>query len=184
LGHRARPRRSGPRSARRKALRSGTPTQPAQLRVFVYGTLKRGQSNHERFCRGLKAAQEATVQGRLYDLPYGFPALVVPETNIRATGTTDYLADTDTQNRTQARPQESSPGWNTVYGELLVFDDPAERLPVLDDLEGFRPGEESFYKRVLVPTTLAETEMTTLAWTYVVESASGLYLPGGRWPAQ
>ncbi len=104
--------------------------------------------------------------------------------NIRATGTTDYLADTDTQHRTQAWPQESSPGWNTVYGELLVFDDPAERLPVLDDLEGFRPGKESFYKRVLIPTTLAETGMITLAWTYVVESAFGLYLPGGHWPAQ
>lgn len=106
---------------------------------------------------------------------------MVPEADVRATGTTDYLADTDALNRAEAQPQQSSPGWDTVRGELLSFDDPEERLPDLDALEGFRPGEESFYKRVLIPVTLSET--VTLAWTYVVESASGLYLPGGHWPA-
>jgi gamma-glutamylcyclotransferase (GGCT)/AIG2-like uncharacterized protein YtfP len=70
-----------------------------------------------------------------------------------------------------------------VHGELLSFDDPEERLPTFDKLEGFHPGGESFYKRVLIPATLAETGVRTLAWAYVVESASGVYLPGGRWPA-
>ena len=152
------------------------------MAVFVYGSLKRGQSNHERFCRGVLAVKEATVRGRLYELPFGFPALVVPEADVRATGTMDYRADVDTQNRRQASSPEISPGWDTVYGELLTFDDPEERLPALDGLEGFRPGEESLYRRVLISITLLETGTTILAWAYVGEAASGVYLPGGRWP--
>ena len=153
-----------------------------RLNLFVYGTLKRGQSNHERFCRGLISVQEATVRGRLYELPFGFPALVIPETEVRATGTTNYLTDAEAGRYEEAEVSETPSSWDTVWGELLVFDDPEKRLPMLDDLEFFRPGEESFYKRVLIPATLAETGTTLLAWAYAIESASGLYLPGGHWP--
>ena len=154
-----------------------------RLNLFVYGTLKRGQSNHERFCRGLISVQEATVRGRLYELPVGFPALVVPEADMRATGTMNYLADAEAAARYNiVEASEIPSGWDTVQGELLVFDDPEERLPILDDLEGFRPGEKSFYRRVLVPTTLLETGATVPAWAYALKSASGLYLRGGRWP--
>jgi gamma-glutamylcyclotransferase (GGCT)/AIG2-like uncharacterized protein YtfP len=157
--------------------------EPPRLHLFVYGTLKRGQRNHERFCQGLISAQDATVRGRIYDLPSGFPALVVPEGDVRAVGTVDYLADVDTQDRAKISPQESSPGWDTVIGELFTFDDPTRRLPLLDALEGFHPGEESFYRRILVPTTLTGTILSVVpAWTYVHESARGLHLPSGRWP--
>ena len=64
----------------------------------------------------------------------------------------------------------------------MSFDDPGERLPALDGLEGFRPGEEGFYRRVLIPATLARTGTIVLAWAYAIESESGVYLPGGRWP--
>ncbi len=101
---------------------------------------------------------------------------------MRAVGTTNYLADVETQSRIRTEPRESSRGWDMVHGELFSFDDPEERLPAFDGLEGFRPGEESLYERVLIPTTLARTDPAILAWTYVVDSASGLHLPGGRWP--
>ena len=153
------------------------------LNLFVYGTLKRGQRNHERFCQGLISVQEATVRGRLYELPVGFPALVVPEADVRATGTMNYLADAEAAARyNKVEASEIPSSWDTVQGELLVFDDPEERLPILDDLEGFRPGKKSFYRRVLVPTTLLETGATVPAWAYALRSASGLYLRGGRWP--
>lgn len=157
--------------------------QPVLLDVFVYGTLKRGQRNHERFCREALTVREATVRGRLYDLPYGFPALLVPKVDVQATGTTDYLFDARAKSHAQTRPQEKSPGRDIVYGELLTFDDPGQRLPDLDALEGFRPGESGFYRRVLVPATPAEAGTTVLAWTYAVNSISGIYLPEGRWPA-
>ncbi len=40
------------------------------LRLFVYGTLKRGYWNHAPFCRGALAVQEAQVRGRLFEGPW------------------------------------------------------------------------------------------------------------------
>jgi len=66
------------------------------LRLFVYGTLKKGFWNFDRFCTRAISIEPATTWGRLYHLPTGFPALEVPESNILATGTADPLADTRT----------------------------------------------------------------------------------------
>lgn len=156
--------------------------KPALLDVFVYGTLKRGQRNHERFCRGVLAVREATVRGLLYDLPFGFPALVVPKEDVWTTGTANYRADVEAQNNARTGTLGTSPNRDVVHGELMSFDDSEERLPALDSLEGFRPGEKSCYGRVLGPATVAETGAIVPAWVYVVESASGVYLPGGCWP--
>jgi hypothetical protein len=49
------------------------------LRLFVYGTLKRGYWNHQRFCAQARSIEPAVVWGRLYHLHAGFPALEVPE---------------------------------------------------------------------------------------------------------
>jgi len=159
-----------------------TPMELSRLDLFAYGTLKRGQRNHERFCQSVKQTQAATLRGHLYNLPLGFPALVVPHEDVIATGTTDYLTDAEKQHCTPPGPATSLPGWDTVHGELLSFDDPRERLPALDGLEGFYPGAESFYSRVLVPATLTENGASVLAWAYTVESGSGVYLPDARWP--
>ncbi|OQA89179.1 MAG: Gamma-L-glutamyl-butirosin B gamma-glutamyl cyclotransferase [bacterium ADurb.Bin236] len=43
--------------------------------IFVYGTLMRGMSNHDRFCRDALNIEPAVTTGRLYHLPYGFPAM-------------------------------------------------------------------------------------------------------------
>ncbi len=102
---------------------------------------------------------------------------------MRATGTTDYLADAEEQHRARTGPLVPSPNWNLVHGELLTFYNPGERLPTLDGLEGFRPGEKSFYSRILIPTVLAETGESILAWAYAVEAADGVHLPDGRWPS-
>lgn len=156
--------------------------KPVLFDIFVYGTLKRGQRNHERYCRVALAVREATVRGRLYDLPFGFPALIVPKEDVLATGTGEYLSDAKVRSHTQARPHELSPDWDAVYGELLTFDDPEKRLPDLDTLEGFRPGKSGFYSRVLVPAALTEADTTVLAWTYAVDYTSGTYLPKGVGP--
>lgn len=87
--------------------------------LFVYGTLKRGFDNHDRFCRGVIGIEEAAVSGELYDLPFGFPALVVARENIYASGTSDYLLDAATQRQlndsvSQGQNEEGTP----VSGEL------------------------------------------------------------------
>jgi len=150
------------------------------VEIFVYGTLKRGERNHDRFCRGILRIREAKIRGRLYDLPFGFPALVTPEESILATGTAYYAADAERQRCTV--PDADPVRGDVVHGELLTFDDPLARLPALDGLEGFRPGEKSLYRRVLIPAWVDEGRV--VAWAYAVEHPSGEYLPGGRWPAR
>ncbi len=75
---------------------------PGLLRVFVYGTLKRGMRNHERFCAGALSIEEGVVRGRLYETDSGLLVLQVPETDILAHGTADPLADVATLARFEA----------------------------------------------------------------------------------
>jgi len=149
------------------------------LRLFVYGTLKRGFWNHDRFCRGVLTVEEAVVRGRLFETSSGIPVLQVPEEDILAVGTTDPLADVATQAHVTARMSSPEPTpdrppkkgtgapWGDVYGELLTFDDPETRLPAIDRLEGFHPGGPSLYRRVLVAVQVNGSVIP--AWLYVGE---------------
>ena len=144
--------------------------------------MKHGECNHDRFCRGANTVREASGRGRLYDLPFGFPALVVPEEDVYAVGTTDYLADAGLTRSVPAGAQKNLPDWDVVHGELLVFSDVEKRLPKIDGLEGFVPGKEGLYTRVLVPVTLADDGETVLAWAYCREEGCGVRVRGGSWP--
>ncbi len=155
--------------------------EPALL-MFFYGTLKRGHANHDPFCRGALFVREATVRGQLYDLPFGYPALVVPGEDVVAVGTASPLRDAAEQGRLGRVSPHPASG-PRVFGELFAFDDPEARLPALDCLEGFDPQDGSSpYRRVLLPVE-TESESGVLAWAYVVAAASGVHLPAGRWPA-
>jgi len=151
------------------------------LVMFFYGTLKRGERNHERFCDGALRVEEGAVRGDVYDLPFGYPALVVPRESIHAFGTGNFARDVEKQWRLGRGlvPFMEGP---RVFGEIFAFDDPESRLPVLDRLEGFDPTDAScHYCRVLLPVE-TNGDSVLLAWAYVVEESSGSHLPGGRWP--
>lgn len=45
------------------------------VKIFVYGTLKKGFRNHDRFCGNAISIEPVTVNGRLYDTGWGFPAM-------------------------------------------------------------------------------------------------------------
>lgn len=48
----------------------------SSLRIFVYGTLKPGYRNHDRYCRDrLIDLQPAQVRGSVYSLPVGYPGM-------------------------------------------------------------------------------------------------------------
>ncbi len=182
---------------------TGTPMNPTEpsnantngmLRLFVYGTLKRGFWNHERFCRGVLTVEDAVVRGRLFETSSGIPVLEVPEEDILAVGTTNPLADVATQAHMTARMSNPEPTldrlpkkgtgapWAPVYGELLTFDDPETRLPAIDRLEGFHPGGPCLYRRVLVPVRAIGTGLP--AWLYVADVTEYLGfkpLPSGKW---
>jgi len=69
--------------------------------------------------------------------------------------------------------------WGPVYGELLTFDDPENRLPAIDRLEGFHPGGPCLYRRVLVPVRANGTGLPV--WLYVGEDpSSGSLKPLGK----
>lgn len=156
--------------------------EPALL-MFFYGTLKRGHRNHDPFCRGARFVGEATLRGKLYDLPFGYPALIVPEEDVFAVGTAAPLRDAAEQRRLGRERTVAHPtGGPRVFGELFAFDDPEARLPALDRLEGFDLEDGSSpYRRVLLPVETASND-GVLAWAYVVEATSGVHLPEGRWP--
>jgi gamma-glutamylcyclotransferase (GGCT)/AIG2-like uncharacterized protein YtfP len=139
------------------------------LVAFVYGTLKRGYWNHDRFCNDAIHIEEATVRGRLYELPSGIPVLQVPDNYVLAAGSLDPLADVATQELFRARltvATDHEKGWRMIHGELMVFPDARLSLPPIDRLEGFRPGLPSLYNRVLVPVTLEDGRWIP-AWCYV-----------------
>jgi len=140
------------------------------LRLFVYGTLKKGFWNFDRFCTRAIRIEPATTWGRLYHLPAGFPALEVPESSILATGTTDPLADTRTQNTIELpenamiRPEGD---WDLVHGELMTFANPGFDLPPIDRLEAFDPNGRCVYKRVLV--VVEANDLIRPVWLYTMQ---------------
>lgn len=144
-------------------------------RIFVYGTLKQGFWNHDRYCRGAISVEEATVLGRLYRLPSGIPALMVPERSILAHGSADILADLALQRCLMVHGDECLMQcvgeWRDIEGELITLSDPARVLPPIDRLEGFHPDHISLYKRVLVAVMMPDNSYGT-AWCYVAGPAT------------
>ncbi|MEE9368284.1 MAG: gamma-glutamylcyclotransferase family protein [Pontiella sp.] len=138
-----------------------------QLRIFVYGTLKRGYWNHERFCSQAVSIEPATTWGRLYHLSAGFPALEIPDCRILAHGTSDPLADTQIQNAIElpenamTRPEGD---WDLIHGELMTFTDSGLDLPPIDRLEGFNPNGHSMYERVLA--AIESNDCLHTCWAY------------------
>ena len=155
--------------------------------LFVYGTLKRGCWNHDRFCGGAFHIQKAVVRGQLYELPSGIPVLQILEDDILAVGTGDVSADIGIQKRLTSTLtlQQVEPPMNgeVVYGELLMFDDAEQCIPAIDRLEGFCPGLVSMYRRVLTPVFMENGVVA--GWVYVTDSEEFLWscrrLEDGRW---
>ncbi|AEF93531.1 AIG2 family protein [Desulfotomaculum nigrificans CO-1-SRB] len=50
--------------------------------VFVYGTLMMGLSNHQVIQPYVQSIQPAEMKGRLYDLLYGYPAMIAGEEKV------------------------------------------------------------------------------------------------------
>jgi gamma-glutamylcyclotransferase (GGCT)/AIG2-like uncharacterized protein YtfP len=159
--------------------------------LFVYGTLKTGFENHRRFCASSTSVGPAWAEGRLYPLPQGYPALVLPKTALIMLGTADY--DIDVWNQAKLRegsqagsPTESLPQperLDRASGELLELASPND-LQALDALEDFRPGEACSYFRALI--WIEDVSGARLpAWSYVWPDETppaGEPLPHNRWP--
>lgn len=158
------------------------------LAIFVYGTLKRGYWNHDRFCRDAIHIEEAEVRGRLYELHSGIPALQVPDGDVIVVGSSDPVADVVLQWRTAAdmlaSVGQNTDDWQMIQGELIHFADPRLHLPSIDRLEGLRPGLPGLYRRVLVPVFISG-DQSVPAWCYVAGEYVDLHslsYGGTSWP--
>lgn len=173
-------------------MKSANLRPPASIRLFLYGTLKRGFPFHASHCQGALAIQPALVRGRLYRLSAGIPILEVPPESVLARATDDPLRDAEIQEHFEGLLAEacktrggaaSGAEWHLVSGELMTFPDPVERLALLDEFEEFYVEEEvsegdaatntiarsksrSVYVRVLVTATLQHGGHLP-AWVYV-----------------
>lgn len=142
--------------------------------IAVYGSLKEGYWNHDRFCSGALHIEKATIRGRLYELPSRIPVLRVPDGDILSVGTSNPVADAAIQQSFEGRVTMATGCneslWDMIHGEVIVLPDPRLSLPPIDRLEGFRPGLPSLYRRVLVPV-LKNGDEWTAAWCYVGDDA-------------
>ena len=154
-----------------------------KIQVFVYGTLKKGCFNHNRFCRNAVNIEKGVIWGRLYHLPAGYPAIEIPKTSIMANGSTNPIIDTVIQNRIPAdkmtfnRPLGD---WDLVQGEIISFSDPLRDLSPIDRLEGFSPSGGSLYRRSLITSRL-KTQLIPV-WVYwFPECRGGTRVNSGKW---
>ncbi|MEQ8822073.1 MAG: gamma-glutamylcyclotransferase family protein [Sumerlaeia bacterium] len=145
------------------------------LKIFVYGTLKRGFANHH-LMEGYAAVEDCVVVGGLLIPAHrAYPYLRIARADILAYGSADPLADLELQARI-GRSMETLGGLRAapdgaerfaVEGELYTYRDGREILPRLDALEEFHPGRPpgaSNYHRVLAR---AGREGSRVAWVYI-----------------
>lgn len=127
------------------------------LQVFVYGTLKPGECNYQRYCLGkVVEEKEAIAYGQLFDLSLGYPAMTVGESPVQ--GFVLTFADS---------------------GILGILDE-------LEDYQEHRKPEENEYNRHKIATYNRDGKALGMAWAYLmtfekVKQFEGILMPSGLW---
>jgi gamma-glutamylcyclotransferase (GGCT)/AIG2-like uncharacterized protein YtfP len=114
-------------------------SQPSIVRVFVYGTLKPGESNYQTYCQGKTITEiQAYTKGQLYHLPAGYPAMTVGINKVKG-----YLLSFSSSN-------------------ILIS------LDCLENYQETRTSEHNDYYRQKVPVySLCDRSLNT-AWCYLM----------------
>jgi gamma-glutamylcyclotransferase (GGCT)/AIG2-like uncharacterized protein YtfP len=126
------------------------------LSIFVYGTLKPGQTNYGCCRERLLRVEAAMVRGQLFDLSVGYPAMTLGDRWVL--------------------------GYRLVFPDeqiLLVLDE-------LEDYSRHRPSQENEYQRVWVEMFSREAQSLGSGWTYRmdidrVQRYQGRLLNSGEW---
>ncbi len=127
------------------------------LKIFVYGTLKPGETNYQRYCAGkVVEAKRAIAFGQLFDLPLGYPAMTLGDSPVQ--GFLLTFAD---------------PNVLSILDELEDYD--PQRLP-----------EENEYYRQQIDIYSPTGQALGLAWVYLMTSKQvqyleGIPIPSGWW---
>jgi gamma-glutamylcyclotransferase (GGCT)/AIG2-like uncharacterized protein YtfP len=129
------------------------------LHVFVYGTLKPGEANFDRYCGNrVIASRHAHIEGNLYDLSaLGYPGAIH--------------------------------GNSRVHGFVLSFDRPTilAELDELENFQPHRdPAENDYNRESIVAYLSTDRTSSIVAWAYfmnpeLVRRCGGIHLPNGWW---
>lgn len=120
--------------------------------VFVYGTLKPGEKMFHHISHTVREAFPATVTGRLYDTPFGYPLLINP----------------------------GEQGEPVISGVLLVAREECheEMYRIMDVIEG----EAGFEKKVLEITLEDGTRVDAVVYYYREPPPYAQPFAGTEWP--
>jgi gamma-glutamylcyclotransferase (GGCT)/AIG2-like uncharacterized protein YtfP len=129
----------------------------SNLKVFVYGTLKPGEYNYQRYCEGKVVEEKRAIAfGQLFNLPLGYPAMTLGESPVQGFVLTF-----------------SNPAFLDVLDEL-------------EDYNPHRTPEENEYIRQQIETYNLSGQSLGLAWVYLmtveqVQRFGGVLMPSGWW---
>lgn len=127
------------------------------VQVFVYGTLKPGEANYKRFCAGkIVDAKKAFVQGKLFALPMGYPAMTLGDSQVH--------------------------GYLLSFTNPAILN----QLDVLEDYHPTREVSENLYNRKTIEVYQGEWLSLGWAWVYLmslerVDQLGGVLQPDGWW---
>ncbi|MEL6398283.1 MAG: gamma-glutamylcyclotransferase [Cyanobacteria bacterium J06626_4] len=128
--------------------------------VFVYGTLKPGEAAYRRYCQPqVVSAQPALVQGDLFHLPQGYPALTVGDR------------------------------WIKGFRLQLQDDRAIATIDEFEDYDPSRLAAENLYVRQQLPIFSPTRHPLGTAWVYQMErqriqALGGVVVTSGDWSRQ
>ncbi|WP_199295810.1 gamma-glutamylcyclotransferase [Trichocoleus sp. FACHB-591] len=130
------------------------------LKVFVYGTLKPGEVNYQRYCAGkVVTATPAIARGQLFALPLGYPAMTWGTQTVH--------------------------GFLLSFQDTAIL----SRLDALEDFVSGRSPEQNEYQREVITVFDSEGQPLGRAWAYLmhlhhIQQLRGVLIPDGIWLAQ
>ena len=131
------------------------------INIFVYGSLRKGFFNYEKYLEGKVAKIKPAILKNmdLYHMPYkGYPAII--------------------------------PGTSEVLGEIIVVNDYESTIPPIDKMEGFigegNPNNE--YHKKLLEVELLNTGEKEKCYVYFYNkdkdnlfNDKAIHIPDGNW---
>jgi gamma-glutamylcyclotransferase (GGCT)/AIG2-like uncharacterized protein YtfP len=129
------------------------------LQVFVYGTLKPGECNYQRYCAGfVVGAQPAVARGLLFALPVGYPAMTPGEGSVH--------------------------GVLLSFASPAIL----RHLDELEDYDPDRPTSQNEYDRQQIEVFNPALQSLGLVWAYLmtpekVRRIGGVPIRAGVWSA-
>ncbi|MCC5634545.1 gamma-glutamylcyclotransferase [Nostoc sp. CHAB 5844] len=128
-----------------------------EVRVFVYGTLKPGEANYQKYCAGkVINAKRAVILGKLFALPMGYPAITTGQHQVH--------------------------GYLLFFSNPEVL----QALDHLEDYQPNRPISENLYNRQQIEVYTQQGEALGWAWVYLmtlelVKQLNGTLVADGWW---